>query len=77
MIAATGHAEAAQRESHGGATLIKGAARGSNSVRDSEETILRVHLVPLLGTRKLDAIRTEDVVTIEAPWLALFRSPAG
>ncbi len=32
----------------------------------AKETILRVHVVPLLGTRKLDAIRDEDVQRLKA-----------
>ena len=32
----------------------------------SKETILRVHLVPALGDKKLDAIRTEDVQQLKS-----------
>ena len=31
----------------------------------SKESILRIHLVPLLGTRRLDAISNEDVQNVK------------
>jgi integrase len=41
------------------------ANRQKPSTVSSKESILRVHLIPLLGTRKLDAISNEDVQNVK------------
>ena len=48
--------------------FLEGYARANRqkpSTVSSKESILRVHLAPLLGTRKLDAITNEDVLKVK------------
>ncbi len=56
------------RESTGGGLLANVASRANRQKPSGiagKETILRVHLVPLLGAKKLDAISNEDVQRVK------------